>query len=306
MNGRSSGSEALSAPTSFSVARASLILLKWSGLIIPMSALSLWLAISQTSEIDPEYTSEVSLLLVGPNTVLINDFENDEVYVDDVNPLNNLGGSLSTVAEVTALSVQTDVAERLESEGLATDVVVWVPTKRTPIISAEAIGDDVELVEATTDRMAEMIIADLEDRQNGLDAPATKRISAEQIAASSAGPPDYGGRNRVRIAIAVVGIGLSVATAILFEGVYQLFRRFRLRRKARRASKASDVGKGDAVPSVTTEEKTNGSILGSGNGSISGEAPINDVGLPPYPPRRPGSDEAPSLGVGASGGGERG
>ncbi len=173
------------------------------------------------------------MLLTGPNELRTIDFETGEVFVEDVNPLSLLGGSLSTVAEVTALSLtDSETSNELDDQGLATVYNVWNES-RSPIINAEAIDSDPDLAADTVAYLLGLIGDDLEQRQNELDAPLTNRITAQPIDEVSVSDPDFSGRNRTRIGLAGVGAALSIASAFLFEGLYQLYRRYQARRKAR-------------------------------------------------------------------------
>ncbi len=218
-------------PTPVGVLGLTRILLRWTPFVLPLAALSLYFAVNQTSEIDPEFTAEASVLLIGPNEERTRDFDTGRIFVEDVNPLNSLGGSLNTVATVTAIAMTSGpVIDQLESEALSTNVVVWVES-RSPIVRIEAVDSDRDKAAATSDRLVELITEDLQERQDALDAPSTDRISTQRISASTVGGADYGGRNRVIIIIAVLGIGFSVAAAFLFEGLYQLYRRYRIRKR---------------------------------------------------------------------------
>ncbi len=184
------------------------------------------------------------MLLTGPNELRTIDFETGEVFVEDVNPLSLLGGSLSTVAEVTALSL-TDSAtsNKLDDRGLTTVYNVWNES-RSPIINAEAIDSDPDLSADTVTYLLGLIGTDLEDRQNALEAPLTNRITAQPIDDVSVSDADFSGRNRTRIGLAGVGVALSIASAFLFEGLYQLYRRYQARRRERTQVEESADGPG--------------------------------------------------------------
>lgn len=258
------------------------ILLRWSPVIVPLAILSLVFAIRQTSEIDPEHTSTVSVLLTGPNEARITDFETGEVNIEDVNPLNSLGGSFPTVAEVTAIAMsEGGVLDQLQDEGLSTNVVVWVES-RSPIINVEAVHGDADVAAATTDRMVELIGENLQQRQDALEAPETDRITPQKIADSTVGGADFGGRTRVRIALAVVGLGLSGMLAFVLEGLYQLFTRARAAQRRRGMTDwTSEEARGEVpgVAAVVAEEEARaleGTVPGAspadGNGSTNGSS----------------------------------
>ncbi len=233
------------APTKpLGVLGATRIVLRWSPLVLPLVAASIYFAISLTSSIQPEYTAQASMLLTGPNELRTIDFETGEVFVEDVNPLSLLGGSLSTVAEVTALSL-TDSAtsNKLDDRGLTTVYNVWNES-RSPIINAEAIDSDPDLSADTVTYLLGLIGTDLEDRQNALEAPLTNRITAQPIDDVSVSDADFSGRNRTRIGLAGVGVALSIASAFLFEGLYQLYRRYQARRRERTQVEESADGPG--------------------------------------------------------------
>ncbi len=233
---------------------ATRIVLRWSPLVLPLVAASIYFAISLTSSIQPEYTAQASMLLTGPNELRTIDFETGEVFVEDVNPLSLLGGSLSTVAEVTALSL-TDSAtsNELEDENLTTVYNVWNES-RSPIINAEAIDSDPALAADTVTYLLGLIGTDLEDRQNELEAPLTNRISAQPIDDVSVSDADFSGRNRTRIGLAGVGVALSIASAFLFEGLYQLYRRYRARRSERLQAEEESAGGLDELRDYVDDE----------------------------------------------------
>lgn len=248
-------------------------LLRWSAVIVPLAALSLYFSIVETRDIKPEFEATTSMLFVGPNEIRITDFRTDEVNIDAINPLSSLGGSLATVATVTAISMSDgSVYEQVLDEGLADDYAVSVDG-RTPIINVQAWSTDSDLAESTLERLVELAVEDLDERQNDLGAPETERISIQRIDRGTLGDADYQARNRARIAFAVVGIGLSVASAFLLEGLYQLFRRYRTRDQ-RSAAPAEPVDSAD----IDREERLHNGEAGKSTqaeGSAAGQPSVD-------------------------------
>lgn len=284
---RSVGGAPTAMPTTpVGILGVSRILLRWSAIVLPLIGLSVYLAATQTSDIDPDYTAAVSVLLVGPNEVRTTDFETGDVDIDPINPLNNLGGSLGTVATVTNISVSDDpTRQSLVDEGLTDAYAVWSES-RSPIINIEVVDSDPDVALATTARLVDLIVADLKQRQDDLGAPDDERISGLLIDESTLSEPDFEGRDRVRIAIFVVGLGLSLATAFVLEGLSQLVRRSRSRRRARLAewvpsdppvAGSEEVDGGDSGPPVAE--------VGGAVAPNSGRPPALDVD-PPGPSHR--------------------
>ena len=220
---------------------ATKIVVRWFPIVIPLIALSVYLSLTLTSSIQPEFTAQASLLLTGPNEVLTIDVDTGELLIEEVNPLNQLGGSLPTVAQVTSISLtDTETLNELENRGLASVYNVW-NENRSPIINAEAVNSDEAIAADTVSHLLGLIQADLVTRQDALDAPLTSRIVAEPIDEVSVSNPDFSGRTRTRLGLAAVGLALSVASAFLFEGLRQLYLRSRARNRAAISEEARAV-----------------------------------------------------------------
>ena len=217
------------------------ILLRWSPLIIPLIALSLYLSLSLTSSIQPEFTAQASMLLTGPNELQYTDPTTGELLIEDINPLNELGGSLPTVAQVTAVSLtDSETLSELEARGFAIVFNVWNES-RSPIINAEAIDSDADIAADTVVYLLGLVESDLQARQDALEAPDALRITAQPIDEVSVSEPDFSGKTRTRIGLAVVGVAFSIALAFVFEGVRQLVSRSRARREQLSESEASGL-----------------------------------------------------------------
>jgi len=217
------------------------ILLKWSFVVAPLAALTVWIALSQSDGIEPEYMAEASVLLVGPNELILEDFETGVTTVEQINPLQTLGGTLGTVAKVISLGMADPSVEALlEADGLATNHVVWVDGN-SPIVRMEAFDNQPEIANLTVVRLTEMIFSDLEELQDSLEAPESNRIEAKRISSGLVGGPDFGARTRFRLAVAAVGFALSAASAFILEGAVELWRR-RKRRSLHNAQLALPAG----------------------------------------------------------------
>lgn len=201
------------------------VLLKWWFVVLPLVGLSLFLAQTTTDSIQPEYTADVSMIVVGSSEVLAIDPETGDIEIEDVNPLIALGTTLNTVASILALGMLDDaVLTTLDDEGLSTAVEVTV-ADRSPILTFEVTDRSREVAGDTADRMIELVQGDLERRQDELGAPDANRLFVQPIKTTTLGGADFGGRSRVRIAFAAVGVGLSCTVAYLLEALVQGRRR---------------------------------------------------------------------------------
>lgn len=206
------------------------VILKWSFVIAPLIAFGVYLAITETRDVAPTYTAEASLLLIGPNELQVADVETGDVYLEDVNPLMRLGGSLDTIAGIIVLAIKdANSADMLRSEALTTDYNIW-KDRRSPVLFIEALHQNPEVAAATATRIGELVVTELDDRQNAVGAPEADRVLAVEVTAASVSAPDFNARTRLRIAILAASVAVAFAVAFLLEGLHQLWRRSRARK----------------------------------------------------------------------------
>ena len=225
-------------------------LLRWSWVVALLGLLTVWLTLNRTESIQPEYTAEAALLLVGPSERLIENGFDGEITIDEVNPLEQLGGTLPTVATVTMFAISDPgVSMRLESEGLTSDYEVGTES-RTPILRIEATDETPQIARRTVERLTELVSIDLDRRQNLLNAPETDRITAQVISSGVTAGPDFSDRSRVRMALALVGFTLSVGAAFLLEGISQIWQRRRRTNPPATSLASRDVENADQLVKV--------------------------------------------------------
>jgi hypothetical protein len=206
------------------------VVARWWFVVVPILIVSITVAFVSTDNIDPEFSAEASVLFVGPNVR-----ETDTAGLEAINPILVQPSALTTTAEVAALSANTvQVRTLLGREGFSTDYSV-AAQRSNPIVIVETRAPTRDLATTSALRVVEVIDEDLRLRQDAADAPAEQRVSTTIIGVSAVGGADYGGRNRARIALVVIGIGLAVGAAFLMEG------------RSRRAPKSSSDDLDDDV-----------------------------------------------------------
>lgn len=200
---------------------------RWWFVAVPLLFVTILATVGATANFSPEYTTEASVLFVGPTVT-----ENEQNEVERVNPLLNQSSALVTAAVVTSISIGgPEVAEILDNEGLSTDYDVGTEA-RSPILLLVVRADSDETATATALRMLELVERDVQLRQEAVDVPDNLRVSTSVIGLSPIGGADYGSRDRVRIALVVIGLGLSGAIVFGLEGLS--------RRRARQGTSASE------------------------------------------------------------------
>ena len=192
------------------------VIARWWFVALPMLVLSLVAAIVLSSGIAPEYQAEGSVLFVGP---LVRESTTTPGETEAINPLLEQPSALTTAAVISSLSMSSpQVATILADEGLSTDYEVGVES-RTPILLLLVRADSRDLATATALRLAELVDDDVRLRQEAADVPLDQRVTTNVIGLSAVGGADYGGRNRIRLAVFILGAGTSFGLAFLLEGL---------------------------------------------------------------------------------------
>lgn len=191
---------------------------------VPVLVAALAMAVFMSGRIDPEYSTEASILLVALGE---GDVEVAPVVPDDpdstlpalgsANPYLNFPSSLPTVAQATALAVSSDATRaEVAAAGFEPGYEVIVEA-RSPVLFVQVSSNDSDLAVATMDHVVGLIERDLEARQDAADVPEDERITAELLARSEQGVADQGGRSRVRLAVAGLGVLLAIGAAVAFD-----------------------------------------------------------------------------------------
>jgi hypothetical protein len=197
--------------------------------------LGLTSAVIFSGNIEPEFTAEANVLLVGPRT---QDSGDGQVAV---NPVLVQPAALSTAAEVAALSANTaQVRSLLASEGYSTGYEV-AAQRGNPILFIEVRAWSRDSATTTALRLVDLIEADLRLRQDAADAPDDQRVTTSVIGLSAIGGADYGGRTRARLALGGLAIGLAFGAAFLAEGIAR-------RRHLRTSGDGDGRGRADGQP----------------------------------------------------------
>ena len=218
----SHGLGVFSAPLGF--AQVTRILLRRWYVLVPLAVGAVIVAVVVTDDIEPEYTSDTSVLFVGSNTVQVIDAETGELEIEDVNPLITLGSSLNAVAAIMALAMSdADVLEQLAEEGLSTDVAVGA-ANRSPIVGIRVRDSHEATARATSDRMVELLAEELDRRQDELGAPEADRVFVETISGGTVEGPDFGQRNRARFGLMAFGLVLAGAIVVAADLALQIRR----------------------------------------------------------------------------------
>jgi len=187
---------------------------RWWYVTVPLLVLTLVSAAVVSARVQPEFTAEGSLIVVGPANAAPVDTDEEPVVV---NPLLSQSGALPTTAYIAALAASSpQVARILAEEGLSTAYDVAAQT-RLPIILLEARAQSRDVATNTALRLVELIDDDLRLRQEAADVPPDQRVTVDVIDVSSAGGGDYGGRTRLRIVIVLFGLLATVAAAFALE-----------------------------------------------------------------------------------------
>ena len=208
------------------------ILIKWSFVVAPLAALTIWLALSMSADIKPEYTAEASVQLIGTSEIQREDPVTGEIFIESINPLESSPAALTLLARVTVLALgDASVGQELVDSGLTANYNIWVDG-RSPIIRTSATDEDPAIAAATAERMINLVFSTIEERQDDVDAPEINRITALPISSGLVGGADFGARDRFRLAIAAVGFALSAAAAFFLEGITELWRRHKRRNAA--------------------------------------------------------------------------
>ena len=207
-----------------------LVFRRW-WLTLPLLMMTVGAALLVSSEIQPEYRAQASVLIVGPavreSLRIPGEFEN-------LNPLIDQPSALETVATVLALSMSgPEVTSTLEREGLSPDFELGTQ-RGVPIVLIETRAGEDEVAVASARRLAELIDAQVRLQQDEADVPVAEQVTTSVIQLASAGGADYGGRTRVRIMIFALGVGLTLALVFLLEA-----------NSRRRAVRRSQHGDGD-------------------------------------------------------------
>lgn len=192
------------------------VIARWWFVTVPLLVLSLAAAIALSSGIAPEYLVEGSIIFQGP---LVRDSTSNPGETELINPLLEQPAALTTVAVVASLSLSNpQVATILASEGLSTDYEVGTES-RTPILLLLVRAGSRDVAIDTALRLAELVEDDVRLRQEAADVPTDERVTTNVIALSAVGGADYGGRNRIRLAVLVLGTGASFGLAFVLEGL---------------------------------------------------------------------------------------
>ncbi len=226
----------------------------------PLLIIAAVVALQMSTRVDAEYSAQTSLILVGPTSTGSEAGGADSAFV---NPYLSFSSSLATTAQLLQLSMSSGAPRRSVAElGLASNYDITL-LSRSPILNVSVeTGDPVVAVE-TLDEVARLIEAELDERQDAIDAPADKRITVLRISEGDVPVAQLGSQNRVRLIFAGVGIAAAVAAAFLFEGAATVLNR---RRAASSAAEGAEAAKQEPVAvvprtdddtSVVTAEEVN-------------------------------------------------
>lgn len=193
---------------------ATRVILRWWFIAIPLFILTFVGAIVGTNGFPPEYTTNASILFVGPTVVETADNE-----LEAVNPLLNQSSALTTAAVVTSLSIAgPQVADILSNEDLSTAYEVGTES-RSPILLLQVRAESRELATATALRLVELVETDVRLRQDAANVPENQRVTTSLIGVAAVGGADYGSQTRARLALIAVGFVISGGIIFLLEGV---------------------------------------------------------------------------------------
>jgi len=187
---------------------------RWWYVTVPLLVLTLVSAAVVSARVQPEFTAQGSLIVVGPAAVPTADTDEEPMVV---NPLLSQSGALPTTAYIASLAASSpQVARILAEEGLSTAYDVAAQT-RLPVILLETRAQSRDVATNTALRLVEMIDEELRLRQLAADVPPDQRVTIDVIDVSAAGGGDYGGRTRLRIVIVLFGLLVTVAAAFALE-----------------------------------------------------------------------------------------
>lgn len=186
---------------------------------VPVLVGALVLAVLMSGRIDPEYSTEASILLVAQGTPPPADLETLEPgdTVPPGNALLNLPSSLATVAQATSLAVSSDQSRTEVADAGLEPTYEVTAEARSPLLYVRVTSRDSEVAIQTMDHVVGLIERDLDARQDQVDAPEDGRIGVELLARSDQAVADQGGRSRVRLAVVGLGVLAAVALAVLFD-----------------------------------------------------------------------------------------
>lgn len=216
----------------------------------PLLLIAAVVALQMSTRVDAEYSAQSSLILVGPSSTGSAGGAADSAFV---NPYLSFSSSLATTAQLLQLSMSSGAArESVAERGLASDYEITL-LSRSPILNISVETDDPVVAVETLDEVARLIEAELEERQDAIEAPADKRITVSQLSEGDVPVAQLGGQNRVRMIFAGVGIAAAAAGAFLFEGAATVLNR------RRAAASKDDVAavhppNADDTSGVTAEE----------------------------------------------------
>lgn len=192
------------------------VVARWWFVALPIVVITAAASVLFTSGIQPEYTAEGSVLMLGP---AVRESEDEPGEFDTLNPLIDQPSALETVAVVVALSIDgPEVRNILAAEGLSTAFALGTE-RGVPIILLETRADARNIALRTAERLAELIDEEVRLRQVAGDVPQSERVTTSVVQLGAVGGADFGGRTRVRILVGALGVGTAFGAAFLLEGL---------------------------------------------------------------------------------------
>ena len=116
------------------------------------------------------------------------------------------------------------LAATLEEEGLSDKFTVALDPY-FPIVNIEVIGETPEQATATAQRLAQMVVDDVQARQDAYNVPSEKAISTLLLDDGSDLTPNNSSKRRAMVAVAGLGVLLTGATAVAVDAL--IYRRRR-------------------------------------------------------------------------------
>ncbi|HLU45752.1 MAG TPA: hypothetical protein VKZ67_12175 [Natronosporangium sp.] len=245
-----------------------LVFRRWLVSLPMLLALAGGLVLMQV-KMSPDYEAVAHVQLIPPQVQPATDNQDG----GGNNPWAQLGAD--SLGQAVVVSMQRpSLAATLEEEGLSDKFTVALDPY-FPIVNIEVIGETPEQATATAQRLAQMVVDDVQARQDAYNVPSEKAISTLLLDDGSDLTPNNSSKRRAMVAVAGLGLLLTGATSVAVDA---LIYRYRRRRSGRPGQEPWPARYEPAATPV--DAPTSGA--GVTNAPVAGVAPVS-----PAPPARP-------------------
>ncbi|MGH8868267.1 MAG: hypothetical protein ACRDYU_09750 [Actinomycetes bacterium] len=217
---------------------AQVILRRWYA-FVPVLLLTTFATINIAESVDPEFTASSAVILMGPTQIGADEAETLGAANPYAESPEIAGASLEIALE------SSGVRRAVRQAGFSRDYEV-IPAEWSPIVQIDARANSRAKARGTVDLLLKLSRNDLKSRQDGLRVPPSLRLSAVPVAPTSVPAPEFPGKNRVRLVVFGLGLGVSVLVAMAADVALRAARR----RRERAAQQAPAV---EHLPDVFDE-----------------------------------------------------